>query len=531
MEDDYCDDEDINVVELEAKSRLIKNDEDNEFIDEGDDDDDEYGKDLIKIGSEHFVENFLKLYCGKPKVNYRLSRKKRGPNDQHIERVKIADMCILVQEFSRKCMNWPIQRLGKFVNDGNVFNFQSSLFNFEKANGATIDAEVLQLLYENEGNLILAGGSIVDLLKGRSAWIKDYDLFCIGKRPSFKFEDKSIETSKSITTLTKPVLQIVKRIYDSPEQVIGGFDLDSSRFYMNSNLEVFTTTGGLASILYGINAINFCAYSSSFSYRIKKYCMKGFVPIHSNKAYESKIDGQMYQRKKLNQYHVPKGNSSAFFDDYSIKLGKNMYFALDQKIKFLNFSCFMRRQVDCFSIANGKIFPKQDFLDMALKMKKKDLTRYNLINHYSTNDRTFPKTDNALTFSKFEINDPVRPKLLAEFVYQLRVKNIEAYYTDYASIVDRYRISNPGGQHTSSFHPLEFKTLSELVSFKQKIFKEKYIPHDFSTPDVMYWLLSSKFMKIPKPIMYMVATFLCSSKLLDYCSGNFKKKKPNEQIV
>ena len=62
------------------------------------------------------------------------------------------------------------------------------------------------------------------------------------------------------------------------------------------------------------------------------------------------------------------------------------------------------------------------------------------------------------------------------------MKNIEAYYNEYASIVDKYRISNPGGQHTSSFHPVEFKTLSELVSFKQNIFQDKYVPHDFSTP-------------------------------------------------
>ena len=85
---------------------------------------------------------------------------------------------------------------------------------------------------------------------------------------------------------------MIKRIYDNPEQVIGGFDLDCSRFYMDHNLDIYTTVGGLASFVYKINPINFSCYSASFQRRIKKYKFKGFTPIYLNKKYERKDESR-----------------------------------------------------------------------------------------------------------------------------------------------------------------------------------------------------------------------------------------------
>ena len=71
---------------------------------------------------------------------------------------------------------------------------------------------------------------------------------------------------------------------------------------------------------------------------------------------------------------------------------------------------------------------------------------------------------------------------VAGFIYCARVENIEKNYPLYLSIVDKFRYSNPGSQHTSSFHPLSLKTLEEQRELKKKFFGSKYVDRDHSTP-------------------------------------------------
>lgn len=67
--------------------------------------------------------------------------------------------------------------------------------------------EVLNLLYINKESMILAGGSVVDILNGR--YPKDYDLFCIRERPKMPTGDEQIwiETNNSLTNFDK--IQVV----------------------------------------------------------------------------------------------------------------------------------------------------------------------------------------------------------------------------------------------------------------------------------------------------------------------------------
>ena len=85
-------------------------------------------------------------------------------------------------------------------------------------NDIILPEEVTSLLFTN--NLILAGGSVVDIMCGRRN-VNDYDLFCIGSRPKSFHEDTWIESKNCLTTLSKPKIQVIKRIYDNPGQVIG----------------------------------------------------------------------------------------------------------------------------------------------------------------------------------------------------------------------------------------------------------------------------------------------------------------------
>ena len=137
--------------------------------------------------------------------------------EEHHERVRISDLCILLQEFSRKSMNWPTIKLGKLKGEGNGYKFESDVLKLE-LNAIEIPFDVYNLMISNP-NLILAGGSVVDLLLQRK--VRDYDLFCISSRPNNFRTENWIETCFSISTLEKPKIQLIKRIYDNPQQVIG----------------------------------------------------------------------------------------------------------------------------------------------------------------------------------------------------------------------------------------------------------------------------------------------------------------------
>eukprot|EP01091_Cochliopodium_minus_P001715 TRINITY_DN1161_c0_g4_i1.p1 TRINITY_DN1161_c0_g4~~TRINITY_DN1161_c0_g4_i1.p1 ORF type:complete len:277 (+),score=79.44 TRINITY_DN1161_c0_g4_i1:2-832(+) len=193
----------------------------------------------------------------------------------------IADMSILLQEFSRRSLNWPLLKIGRYVHKNNRYTYENICYTKRfDGNKIQIPTEVLEILMINEGNMILAGGSITDMIRMDEP--KDYDLFCIGKRPNIK-TNEMLETINSYTTLERPKIQIIKRIYSSAEQVIGGFDLEPSKFFMNANLEIFCTYGALASLVKLFNPINFYSYSSTFERRISKYKRKGFFPLYLNK--------------------------------------------------------------------------------------------------------------------------------------------------------------------------------------------------------------------------------------------------------
>ena len=237
--------------------------------------------------------------------------------------------------------------------------------------------------------------------------------------------------------------------------------------------------GGLASFMFKINPINFSCYSASFSHRITKYRKKGFRPIFVNKIFENK-DLRTYGKFFSLNVESDKNTSN----DYSVKLSSHKLINLKEKIKRLNFSCLMRGDLEGFCIANGEIISKEEFIKMAENLKEieKNILNsgYRSRRNFGTRIHLFPKTEYASSFYNLHCYD--KSDLFFEFLFKLRVSNIEKYYHDYTSVVGSFRISNPTTQHTSSFHPLVFKTLEEHKDFKQKIFGIKYISHDLSTP-------------------------------------------------
>lgn len=201
-----------------------------------------------------------------------------------------------------------------------------------------------------------------------------------------------LETSFSYTTISSPKIQIIKRIYSSPEQVIGGFDLDPSRFFMNTEFEIYCTVGAFISLQYRMNPINFNSYSSTFTRRISKYSKKGFInhffffffyffiffsflfylffffsfilifvffsncktgfkPIFVNKKKENECCPKHNRRRyRYNWRRRTKSTVDEFlnkdpyyFEDYSVELSNLIGVSLEEKMFKLNFSCLVRK--------------------------------------------------------------------------------------------------------------------------------------------------------------------------------------------
>jgi len=95
-------------------------------------------------------------------------------------------------------------------------------------------------------------------------------------------------------------IQIIKRLYTCPQQVITGFDVDSCCILTTLDGQIYTTERGYNSIERGYNVINFDRYSPSYMYRLLKYNKRGFgiwIPFMSHFKENAIFDVEFYNDK------------------------------------------------------------------------------------------------------------------------------------------------------------------------------------------------------------------------------------------
>jgi len=127
----------------------------------------------------------------------------------------------------------------------------------------------------------LAGGALISMLIDKP--VKDYDLFFVGEPHEFAEIARNFnadhESRFALTKITKGcMIQLIKRVFNTPDQIIGGFDLDPCRFIYKHKLQ--TTIGGLVALRHQINYIDLSNASTSFNYRVSKYLLRGFIPFN-----------------------------------------------------------------------------------------------------------------------------------------------------------------------------------------------------------------------------------------------------------
>ncbi len=356
----------------------------------------------------------------------------------------------------------------------------------------------------------IAGGAVLSIMLQQN--IKDIDVF-LTKSPKL-YKDKLINYSKTCGTIVsihaititryskelknyielygiKPNhkhIQIVKRIYEYPDQIIGGFDLDSCRFLMDYKGDIYTTYSGYFAFINRFNIINVNCQSRNFKQRITKYKKKGFEDIHLNaftgsQLYIPRIFKFVsdYTMANIQRNFVKKDNYKGFLEEYKYLYNlKNLsYRAISRRMKdiLFNIKCLAEERFDQCFIRNNVIVSIDEMLYIA---------------------------KNMMSYLLYTINNPFDTCSIKNIV----LNKIEMLYPKYSTISAYFETKNPCSQFTGSFHPTFYK-INEI--YKNPV----YIDYFLIFPEivVMYHGLK-KVLKI-KPIIYIILRNYFNKIILD----------------
>lgn len=147
-----------------------------------------------------------------------------------------------------------------------------------------------------ELGFIVAGGAVCDLLCGRTS-VNDLDLFAPGmaaleaenrfsqlvrKLPHCS-KQSIYRTTNCITvpagTGGEPMIQLITRVYESPEHVVYGFDLAPCAVAWDGKKVTATVEARYMAYTLGIFGIDLSMRRSTFEYRASKYVRKGFALV------------------------------------------------------------------------------------------------------------------------------------------------------------------------------------------------------------------------------------------------------------
>lgn len=123
-------------------------------------------------------------------------------------------------------------------------------------------------------------------------------------------ENEFNKTNRKISFLNKiKTIQIIKRLYTSPSQIIHGFDVDSCCILTTLDGNTFITERGAHALKNGYNVLNFERFSPSNEYRLMKYLMRGFglwIPFAEFFKRNCVFDYQNIDRGKLSSVVIMK---------------------------------------------------------------------------------------------------------------------------------------------------------------------------------------------------------------------------------
>jgi len=361
-------------------------------------------------------------------------------------------------------------------------------------------------------NVLLAGGSVSDMLMNSFFCPKDYDIFIYGldeKEASQKVEllvshliskckeSKGMKNNKIQVTRTKNVInishntpvQIILRLYRTKSEVLHGFDIGSCAVGFDGKDVLFTSLSKFAYET-NCNIIDVTRRSLTYENRLSKYFSKGFdiimpdlkVPENLNKRSKLVLPYctlclQSVQGNKLTCFDIKHHNE---ISDYYSELNEDPYFVyLDSLLKY-NIKMLLRDEPNnligskCYRfITSQETSSTEDYTctlyNLEYVTRKKieyfyDSLPFKILENQGFN-YTILSTYTSVILSEFVLTFFSKQSQEEKSAYVQQVCNtekknllskwdkVENQVKSHNSVL-HWMIENPGKQFTSSFNPV-----------------------------------------------------------------------------
>lgn len=232
--------------------------------------------------------------------NLRINNNKANITDQMLQIIKTKDIEFVQNDFGDRIVLTGSAKLKATISD-NEFNMEFSKKTFDL------------LTYLNWDNIVVAGGSLVNIITKSTEKLNDVDLFVYGldreqaklkidhvimsikqKATDMKYDTRVYMNSNVINIYVfdnKKILQVqvILRLYETLAHVLVGFDVDCCCIAFNGK-NLVTTNRGLNALKYRVNTANLKRRSPSYENRLIKYSFRGFDVV-TDFAYK-----QMYNK-------------------------------------------------------------------------------------------------------------------------------------------------------------------------------------------------------------------------------------------
>jgi len=276
---------------------------------------------------------------------------------------------------------------------------------------------ITEILKLGKGCISLCGGKLVDLMCKGHAGYSDYDFFFHSCKPEeatqiilvclnhIAANDGHVSFTRNkgcITAEGREKYQFILRLYDNCSQILGGFDIWTSRIGYNLELGLFSTIQGAFSIATGYFPIDVTRRSTSYGSRIDKYhrdkklgVLFPGLDLEINEALANKDpfiiktpDGDIYMsmvKSKLQVDFTAYNHNKSDYDNGEDYL--NWWFFIKNKPELLSFTSF--KLADIITVSTNTI--KQSLREILKPPNERSYTLEpntveNLFNYVPFND-------------------------------------------------------------------------------------------------------------------------------------------------
>lgn len=159
---------------------------------------------------------------------------------------------------------------------------------------------------KNKDKVFLAGGAALSVLLNIRC--NDYDYFTTTEIKPWEIKTDYLNVNKKTITFGRDKkVQLIKRLYKIPHEIVHSFDIDCCSVLITHDGRIYGSNRFLYSIKNGYNTVDFEYFSPSYEWRLMKYATRGFginIPGVSNCVQNGKycISDTMWESADINDF-------------------------------------------------------------------------------------------------------------------------------------------------------------------------------------------------------------------------------------